>query len=323
MSEEKKASCPAGFRTSIGGQALIEGVMMRGPEKTAMAVRNKEGEIIIEDVQDSRDKKIPKFLRLPVIRGLVNFVQTMLLGYKAIMRSAELSGLEDDDEGGEMSKFDKFLNDKLGEKLFSIIGAIAMVLGVVLAVALFVLVPTGLVKLFNNYVFNLKGFTAVAEGLIKIGVFVAYIALVRLMPDIKRTFEYHGAEHKTIACYEAGQELTAENARNHSRFHPRCGTSFILIVLIVSIVLFLAVPSEWGVLLRFALRILLLPIVVGVGYEIIKLVGKHDNTFTRVISAPGLWLQRLTTCEPDDSQLEVAIASLKAVMPEDKNEAEW
>lgn len=323
MSEEKKAgACPVGFRTSIGGQALIEGVMMRGPEKTAMAVRNKEGEIIIEDVQDSRDKKIPKFFRFPVIRGLINFAQTMLLGYKAIMRSAELSGL-DEDEGEEMSKFDKFLSEKLGEKLFSIIGAIAMVLGVALAVALFVLVPTGLVKLFNTYVFDLKGFTAVAEGLIKIGVFVGYIALVRLMPDIKRTFEYHGAEHKTIACYEAGQELTSENARKYTRFHPRCGTSFILIVLIVSIVLFLAVPSEWGVLLRFALRILLLPLVVGVGYEIIKLVGRHDNAFTRIISAPGLWLQRLTTCEPDDSQLEVAIESLKAVMPQDKNEAEW
>ena len=322
MSENDKKCCAAGFRTSIGGQALIEGIMMRGPEKTAMAVRNKEGEIIVEDVLDSRDKKMPKFLRLPIIRGLFNFVQTMLLGYKAIMRSAELSGL-DDDEGEEMSKFERFLTEKLGEKLFSIIGAIAMVLGVVLAVALFVLVPTGLVKLFNTYVFDLKGFTAVAEGLIKIGVFIAYIALVRLMPDIKRTFEYHGAEHKTIACYEAGEAITVENAREHSRFHPRCGTSFILIVLIVSIVLFLAVPSQWGVLLRFALRILLLPLVVGVGYEIIKFVGKHDNKFTRIISAPGLWLQKLTTCEPDDSQLEVAIESLLAVMPEDKNEAEW
>ena len=322
MSENDKKCCAAGFRTSIGGPALIEGIMMRGPEKTAMAVRNKEGEIIVEDVLDSRDKKMPKFLRLPIIRGLFNFVQTMLLGYKAIMRSAELSGL-DDDEGEEMSKFERFLTEKLGEKLFSIIGAIAMVLGVVLAVALFVLVPTGLVKLFNTYVFDLKGFTAVAEGLIKIGVFIAYIALVRLMPDIKRTFEYHGAEHKTIACYEAGEAITVENAREHSRFHPRCGTSFILIVLIVSIVLFLAVPSQWGVLLRFALRILLLPLVVGVGYEIIKFVGKHDNKFTRIISAPGLWLQKLTTCEPDDSQLEVAIESLLAVMPEDKNEAEW
>lgn len=323
MSEQNKAgSCPVGFRTSIGGQALIEGVMMRGPEKTAMAVRNKEGEIVIENVEDSRDKKIPKILRLPVIRGLANFVQTMLLGYKSIMRSAELAGIDDEDEG-ESSKLDKFLTEKLGEKLFTIIGAIAMVLGVVIAVALFVLVPTALVKLFNTFVFDLGVFTAVLEGLIKIGVFIGYIALVRLMPDIKRTFEYHGAEHKTIACYEAGDELTAENARKHSRFHPRCGTSFILIVLIVSIILFLAVPSSLGVLGRFALRILLLPLVVGVGYEIIKLVGRHDNKFTRIISAPGLLLQRLTTCEPDDSQLEVAIASLKAVEPENKKEAEW
>ena len=177
--------------------------------------------------------------------------------------------------------------------------------------------------MINTYIFDLKGFTAVLEGLIKIAVFISYIALVALMPDIKRTYEYHGAEHKTIACYEAGEELTVENAKKHSRFHPRCGTSFLLIVLVVSILVFLAVPSDFGVLARFGLRILLLPLVVGIGYEIVKFVGRHDNKFTRLISKPGLYLQRLTTREPDESQLEVAIASLKAVMPEDKNEAEW
>lgn len=321
MSENnEKRCCEAGFRTSIGGQALIEGVMMRGPVETAMAVRTPDGEIVIEKVDDERDKKIPKFFKLPVIRGLVNFVQTMILGYKTIMRSAELSGFE---ENEEPSKFDKFLTEKLGEKLYTIIGIIAGILGVAIAVCLFVFVPTWLVKLFNTYIFSLGIFTAAAEGIIKIAVFVAYIGLVALMPDIKRVYEYHGAEHKTIACYEAGEELTAENAKKHKRFHPRCGTSFILIILILSILLFLAVPAELQVLYRFALRIVMLPLTVGIGYEIIKLVGRHDNKFTRIISAPGLWLQRLTTREPDEKQIEVAIASLKAVMPEDKNEAKW
>ena len=309
------------FKTSIGGQALIEGVMMRGPEKTAMAVRNPEGEIVIEEVLDDRGKSNPKFLKLPFIRGLVNFIQTMILGYKCIMRSAEIAGM--DEEEGEPSRFEKFLIEKLGDKIYSIIGVVAMVLGVVLAVLLFVFVPTLICKLINTYIMDMKGFTAVLEGIIKIAVFVAYIGLVALMPDIKRTYEYHGAEHKTIACYEAGEELTVENAACHSRFHPRCGTSFILIVLVVSILVFLLVPSSLGVLPRFALRIVMLPLVVGIGYEIIKFVGRHDNLFTRIVSKPGLALQKLTTREPDKKQLEIAIASLKAVMPEDKNEAQW
>lgn len=323
MSENKeKSCCEAGFRTSIGGQALIEGVMMRGPIETAMAVRTPDGEIVTEKVDDARDKKNPRFFKLPVVRGLVNFVQTMILGYKTIMRSAELSGF-DEEESQEPSKFDKFLTEKLGEKLYTIIGIVSGVLGIAIAVCLFVFVPTWLVKLFNTYVFSLGVFTAAAEGIIKIAVFVAYIGLVGLMPDIKRVYEYHGAEHKTIACYEAGEELTPENAAKHKRFHPRCGTSFILIILILSILLFLAVPAELDVLYRFLLRIVLLPLTVGIGYEIIKLVGRHDNAFTRIISAPGLWLQRLTTNEPDEKQLEVAIAALKAVMPEDKEEAKW
>ncbi len=309
------------FKTSIGGQALIEGVMMRGPEKTAMAVRNPEGKIVIEEVLDDRGKSNPKFLKLPFIRGLVNFIQTMILGYKCIMRSAEIAGM--DEEEGEPSRFEKFLMEKLGDKIYSIIGVVAMVLGVVLAVLLFVFVPTLICKLINTYVIDMKGFTAVLEGIIKIAVFVAYIGLVALMPDIKRTYEYHGAEHKTIACYEAGEELTVENAARHSRFHPRCGTSFILIVLVVSILVFLLVPSSLGVLPRFALRIVMLPLVVGIGYEIIKFVGRHDNLFTRIVSKPGLALQKLTTREPDEKQLEIAIASLKAVMPEDKKEAQW
>jgi len=311
------------FKTSIGGQALIEGVMMRGPEKTAMAVRNPEGEIVIEDVLDDRGKSNPKFLKLPFVRGLVNFIQTMILGYKCIMRSAEIAGIDEEESAAEPSRFEKFLMEKLGDKIYSIIGVVAMVLGVVLAVLLFVFVPTLICKLINTYIIDMKGFTAVLEGIIKIAVFVAYIGLVALMPDIKRTYEYHGAEHKTIACYEAGEELTAENAMRHSRFHPRCGTSFILIVLVVSILVFLLVPSSLGVLPRFALRIIMLPLVVGIGYEIIKFVGRHDNAFTRIISKPGLALQKLTTREPSIEQLEVAIASLKAVMPEDKNEAEW
>lgn len=315
MSDKKQC-----FKTSIGGQALIEGVMMRGPEKTCMAVRVPDGSITVEEVSDARDKKFPKFLKLPIIRGVVNFVQSMILGYKTTMRSAELSGME---EIEEPSKIDRFLTEKLGEKIYTIVGLIGGVLGVVLAVLLFVFVPTFLVKMFNTYIFDLKMFTAAAEGIIKIAVFISYIALVGLMPDIKRVFSYHGAEHKTIACYEAGEELTVENVRRHRRFHPRCGTSFILIILILSIVLFLAVPSGMQILYRFLLRILMLPLTVGIGYEIIKFVGKHDNKFTRVISAPGLWLQNLTTKEPDDDMLEVAIQSLKAVMPEDRDDAKW
>jgi len=315
MSDKKEC-----FKTSIGGQALIEGVMMRGPLKTSMAVRTPDGSITIEDVDDARDRRFPKILKLPVIRGVVNFVQSMILGYKTTMRSAELSGL---DEIEEPSKVDKFLTEKLGEKVYTIVGIIGGVLGVLLAVSLFVFVPTFLVKLFNTYIFDLKMFTAAAEGIIKIAVFISYIALVGLMPDIKRVFSYHGAEHKCIACYEAGEELTVENAKRHRRFHPRCGTSFILIILILSIVLFLAVPSDMQVLPRFLLRLVMLPLTVGIGYEIIKFVGKHDNAFTRVISAPGLWLQNLTTKEPDDKMLEVAIAALKAVMPENRDEAKW
>ena len=319
MSNKKEtASCPM-KKTSIGGQALLEGIMMRGPKKSAMAVRKPDGEMVVE-VTDLKHADRKGFLKWPVVRGVVGFVDSMVVGYQAMMRSAELSGFEEQEE---QSKFDRFLTEKLGEKLYSVIGIIAGVLGVAIAVCLFVFVPTWIVKLFNTYVFSLGIFTSVAEGIIKIAVFIAYIALVALMPDIRRTYEYHGAEHKTIACYEALEEITPENAAKHSRFHPRCGTSFILIILILSILLFLLVPAELDILYRFGLRIVLLPLTVGIGYEIIKLVGRHDNRFTRIISAPGLWLQRLTTREPDEKQLEIAIAALKAVMPKDKDEAKW
>ena len=319
MSKETEIkSC---HKTSIGGQALIEGVMMRGPYETVMAVRIPSGEIDTETVEDRRDKGLPKILKLPVIRGVINFVSTMILGFKCIMRSAEKSGM---DESEEYTKFDKFIIEKLGEKIYTIIGIIATVLGVALAVGLFVFVPIYLTKLFNTYVFDLgSALTSVMQGIIKIAVFIAYIALISLMPDIKRTFEYHCAEHKSIACYEAGDELTVENAKKYTRFHPRCGTSFILIVLILSIVLFLAVPSSLGVLNMFLLRIVLLPAVVGLSYEVIKFVGRHDNAFTRFISKPGIWLQRFTTREPDEKQLEVALAALTAVIPQSKEEDKW
>ncbi len=319
MSKETEIkSC---HKTSIGGQALIEGVMMRGPYETVMAVRIPSGEIDTESVEDRRDKGLPKILKLPVIRGVINFVSTMILGFKCIMRSAEKSGM---DESEEYTKFDKFIIEKLGEKIYTIIGIIATVFGVALAVGLFVFVPIYLTKLFNTYVFDLgSALTSVMQGIIKIAVFIAYIALISLMPDIKRTFEYHGAEHKSIACYEAGDELTVENAKKYTRFHPRCGTSFILIVLILSIVLFLMVPSSLGVLNMFLLRIVLLPAVVGISYEVIKFVGRHDNAFTRFISKPGILLQRLTTREPDEKQLEVALAALTAVIPQSKEEDKW
>ena len=307
-------------KTSIGGQALIEGVMMRGVGKAAMAVRMPDGtrEVEIEKTKLAKDKSF--VFRVPFVRGIFNFIDNMIFGYKYLMKSAEKSGL--DMEESE-SKFDKWLEKHFGDKLMKVVSGISMVLGLVLAVGLFILAPMGIVWLLEKAV-PLGAFKTLIEGLIKIAVFVAYLALVSQTKDIKRVFEYHGAEHKSIACYEAGEELTVENVKKHKRFHPRCGTSFLLIVLIVSILVYSLIQFSWGnLLLRAALKILLLPVIVGISYEIIKLAGRYDNFFTRILSAPGLWIQRFTTREPDDSQIEVAIASLKPVLPEENENDNW
>ncbi len=317
-------------KTKIGGQALIEGIMMRGIDKGAMAVRKKDGTIDVEQ-WDIGERKW--YQKIPFIRGIFNFVQQMTDGYKYITKSAEKSGMLEDEEAEEPSKFEKWLTDKLGDKLMNVVMVIAMVIGVALAVVLFMFVPTwlysGISSLFGET--DISAFRSLFEGLIKMAVFVAYLWLTSLMKDIRSTYEYHGAEHKTIATYEAGEELITENVRKHTRFHPRCGTSFVFLALTISILFYSIVPINSELFkslfdisqftadaLRVCLKLLLLPIIVGISYEVIKLAGKYDNIVMRIISAPGLALQRLTTREPNDGQIEVAIAAMMPVIPEDK-----
>ena len=324
-------------RTTIGGQALIEGIMMKGPEKTAMAVRTKEGDIVIEEKENKQKKWYNK---APFIRGSVNFVSQLMDGYHYLSRSAELSGMADDDGGEEeMSKFEKWLDDKLGDKLMGIVMTIAMVLGIALAIVLFVFVPTWLFMLVQAVVgegTDLSPFQSLFEGILKIIIFITYMWIVSKTEAIRRTYEYHGAEHKTIFCYEKGLDLTVENIKPQTRFHPRCGTSFIFLVLLISILIYSIFPitnqmfidtfgvsSAVAMILRVSSKILLLPVIVGVSYEVIRLAGRYDNPVTRVISAPGLALQRLTTKEPDEKEIEAAIKAMQAVIPDDKESDKW
>lgn len=319
--------------TSIGGQAIIEGVMMRGPFKTAMAVRRADKEIECK-IEENGTKKKNRFLSLPIVRGCVNFIGSLVVGMKALMYSAEFMDIEDD---AAESKFDKWLEDKLGDKVKDIVIYFAIALSLVLSVGLFILLPTAVTQGLQ-WIFGKVGcgefaqsgaFVGIAEGIVKMVIFLTYMYLVSKMEDIKRVFEYHGAEHKTIACYEAGEELTVENVRKHTRFHPRCGTSFLLIVMVVSIVIYALLPgfNEYGgllrILLRMGSRLLLLPVVAGISYEFIKLAGRSKKTCVRWLTKPGLWLQRLTTREPDDEQIEVAIKAMEAVIPEDRNSDKW
>ncbi len=298
-------------KTSIGGQALIEGIMMRGPEKTAMAVRNtKTNEIILEEYP-TKGKDRAKLFKLPFIRGIFNMYDSLSFGYKCLMRSAELSGLEDEEENKQPSKWDKLFN--------AILMPVATVLAVALALGLFVYLPMQIWKWITasapavqqNY-YARAGF----EGVMRIILFVGYVWATSLMKDIRRTYQYHGAEHKTIFCYEAGLPLTVENIRPQSRFHPRCGTSFMVLMLIVGIIVSMFIRVD-NLLLRTCFKLLTFPIVVGVGYELIKLAGRRDDLFTRIISAPGKWLQHVTTREPDDSMIECAIEAMNRVIPAD------
>ncbi|MCD7774239.1 MAG: DUF1385 domain-containing protein [Clostridiales bacterium] len=321
-----------------GGQALIEGIMMNGPGGAAMSVRQSDGTILTvpKETKHIRDKV--KFLGIPIIRGVVNFIESMVVGYKCLMESAELSGqmeLEETEE--EMSKVDKWISDHFGPKMMAVISAIAMVLGVLLAFVLFIYLPVTVINLLDNYVFD--GFLVnhalrpLCEGVIRIVIYVIYLAAVSKMKDIKRVFMYHGAEHKTIFCYEAGEELTVENVKKYKRFHPRCGTSFMFLILIISILLSsilslilsqfpnLTINGTHVLDVRWAwslIKILILPLVMGFGYEFLRYAGRHDNAVTRFFSAPGLWMQRLTTKEPDDDMIEVGIAALKAVIGENE-----
>lgn len=303
------------FKTSVGGQALMEGIMMRGPEKICVAVRRPDGtlDMTYEDVKHHRWQKIP------LVRGAAAMIENLVLGYRYLMHSAEVSMPEEAEE--EPGRFEKWLGEHAGPGVQNFFMALAAVCGGLLAIVLFMVLPTAIVGLIDRFV-PLGWGKVVLEGVLKIALFVGYLFLCTRMKEIHRVFEYHGAEHKTIACYEAGEELTVENVRHHRRFHPRCGTSFMILVLIVSILLFSVLPwSSTG--LRVVLKLLLLPVVMGVSYELIKLAGRCDNLFTRIISAPGLWLQRLTTFEPDDSMIEVAIAAVTPVLPDHPDEAKW
>lgn len=305
--------------TSIGGQALIEGIMMKSPEKTALAVRMPNKEIDISYFDEKSIKEKYKILGLPIIRGVVGFVESMIQGYKAMMISADKSGFTDFEEEESEEK----MSEEKKNLFFNIIMVIGVVLGVALAVVLFMLLPrlvvSGLRLVFHT------DFSPVVrssiEQLIKLSVFVLYVWLVSFMKDIKRVFMYHGAEHKTIFCYEKGLELTVENVRQQKRFHPRCGTSFMILMILISIIFSTVVqmifPSVYNIYwLWVAVKILLVPIVCGAGYEVLKICGRYDNIVTKIISAPGLWLQRITTCEPEDDMIEIAIAALKACEPE-------
>jgi len=340
----KETACAK--KTSIGGQALIEGIMMRGPKKSAMAVRNPEGEIVLE-VWETQTKKSAKITRLPIIRGVFGFINSMKAGYKALMRSAEIAGLEDEpkkevvsDEPTEGTETPKQVEKKPESKkesvLMSVVMVIASILGIALAVGLFIMLPTFLytwcVEWFPFLEPNDAALASLVksafEGILKIVVLVLYMLLVTLMKDIRRTFQYHGAEHKTIFCYEHGLELTVENVRRERRFHPRCGTSFLVLMLLVGMFIsfFIDPLFIWltgdvpPTILRAVLKLLLLPITMGIGYDLIKLAGRHDNLFTRIISAPGLWLQRITVLEPTDDMIECAITAFKEVIPEDESD---
>lgn len=379
-----------GIKTSIGGQALLEGIMMRGPKRTAMAVRDPGGEIVIEE-WDNVSPKRPAFTKWPVVRGIFNFVDSMKTGMKCLTRSAELSGLEELEEEAAREKAEKKRKKAQKENAESdserkeasaeaqaeapaaenideeaqkeevqkeepekeearkeepakpekkgtgattaAVMSIGTVLGVALALVLFIWLPTflGTLILGPNAASEHSAWLTVISGVIKVAILIAYMSLVSLMKDIRRVFMYHGAEHKTIFCYEHGHELTVENVRKERRFHPRCGTSFLFLMVLVSVAIMIPIGILYQnvlpasvlsnkfvyTLIRTATSLVFLPLIVGIGYELIKLAGKHDNFFTRIISAPGLWMQRITTKEPDDSMIECAIEAVKKVIPDD------
>lgn len=303
------------IKTSIGGQAVIEGVMMRGPKLTALSVRMPDQSISTETWDTPNSNKWYK--KTPFIRGVFNFVESLTDGYKSLMKAAEKAGLDDEEE--EPSKFEQKLRQLLGDKFMPFLQGCILLFSLAMALFFFAFLPTTLVGFFKDYINHPLALSAL-EGLTKIAILILYLALISNMSDIKRVFMYHGAEHKTIFCYEHGEELTVENVRKYTRFHPRCGTSFLVIVLLLSILVSSMVSWD-NLWMRVGPKVLCLPIIMSLSYECIKFAGRHDNLFTRILSAPGLWTQRLTTREPDDSMIEVAIASMKKVIPENPDEA--
>ncbi len=301
----------------VGGQAVLEGVMMKSRSDVTLSVRLEDQTIKYEKSKfiSLRDKY--KIAGLPIVRGIVSFVEQLKLSMDMLTKSAELQGI---DTSEPETKFEKWLAEKCGDKLMTVITTIGMILGLTLGVGLFLMLPTfaakGLDFLTNGFIGNSPFLRSLAEGLVRILIFTSYIALTSLMPDIRRTYEYHGAEHKSVACYEKHLPLTPEYAKTCTRFHPRCGTSFIFVMLLLSIAVnsFLTWDNTW---LRFGSKILTIPLIVGIGFEFIRYAGKHDNAFTKIVSAPGLWMQRITTREPDEKQLEVALNSLINAVPND------
>ena len=302
---------------SIGGQAVMEGVMMKSPTGVAMAVRRADGTIATSyDNWTTRAKK-GTFLGLPIIRGVVTFIESPSTGMTTLTESAKLAG-EDIDE--EPTRFEKWLSEKLGKSVESVVVGIAVLLAVVLSVGLFFLLPLGISSLIFGGLADVAGvWKSLTEGLIRLIIFIGYIMLCASIKDVKRTFMYHGAEHKTIACYEAEEELTPDNAMKHSRLHPRCGTNYLFLVMAVSILFFAAIGWNASFALRLVMRIAFLPIVAGLSYEVLRFAAKYDNAFTRIIRAPGMALQRITTKEPTEDMLEVAITAFNLALDPNYN----
>lgn len=320
--KKKDISSPCSRLGKVGGQAVLEGVMMKAGERTVTTCRKEDGTLVVTDNSFVSVRTKHKILDLPIIRGVVNFVEMMILSFKTLGASADALGLEEE----EPSKFEKWLSKKLGVGLTDLVMVISLILGLGLSALLFVFLPIWITDGINlllgavAHVMMPEWLSAVLEGLVKVGIFIAYLALVSLMPDIKRTFMYHGAEHKSIACFEAGEELTPENAAKHKRFHPRCGTSFMFFMILLGIFAGLIIRTlipDLKTWMYTLIRLAILPILMGLGYEIIRLAGKHPNFITRAISAPGLWVQRITTKEPTLDMLEVAIISLKCALRDD------
>lgn len=319
---ERSECCPK-FKTMCGGQALIEGIMMRGPDKESIVVRKPDGELEVKVEPLKLVKTRHPFLGLPLIRGPINFIDSMVHGVKALMYSAEFYP-EDEDTPEEPSKLDAWLDKHLGsEKAMSVVVTLSVILGLGFSILLFFILPTLITGLLTRWVQSTLALSLV-EGLVRMVIFLAYIILMSKLKDMNRVFRYHGAEHQTIFCYENGLPLTVENVRKMPRHHPRCGTSFLFVVMAVAIVIHAVIGVGWNnTWLRLAVRLLSLPVIVSVTYEMNRFVGRHDNALTKILTAPGLWLQNWTTAEPDDSMIEVGIRALSEVLPEEKGADAW
>ena len=306
------------FKTSMGGQALMEGIMMRGPKNICCAVRKPDGTI------ETKVEPTPAhgvWTKIPLVRGAISMIESLIMGYKYMMYSAQVSMGDDYDPAEEETAFEKWVGDHLGKKAEDILLAAAAVIGGLFAILLFTVLPTVLVGGLNHLVPLGRWAKVALEAVLKVAIFLTYMAAISRMKEIHRVFEYHGAEHKTIACYEAGDPLTVENVRKYTRFHPRCGTSFLILVVIVSVFLYSVLPWS-STSLRVVFK-LLLPLVMGISYELLKWCGRSDNIATRIIRQPGIWVQHLTVFEPDDSMIEVAIAAVTPVLPEDPEDGRW